>query len=45
MNVLVNKDPRLPSRQDEINRMTLARLGSVIDQRSSAVHNFFPSPK
>ena len=36
----------LPSvRRTEVNRMTLSRLGSTLDGRSSAVHSFFQSPK
>jgi len=37
--VFIDKD------QGEINRMTMARLGSMIDERSSAVHSFFQSPR
>jgi hypothetical protein len=32
-------------RRTEMNRITMARLGSTIDERPSAVHSFFQSPK
>jgi hypothetical protein len=37
--VFIDKD------RGEINRMTMARLGSIIDERPSAVHSFFQSPR
>jgi hypothetical protein len=45
MAVFIDKDRRSSSRRGDINRMTMARLGSTIDERSSAVHGFFQSPK
>jgi hypothetical protein len=47
MPVFIDKDRRSspPPRRGEINRMTMARLGSMIDERPSAVHSFFQSPK
>jgi len=37
--VFIDKD------RGEINRMTMGRLGSMIDERPSAVHSFFQSPR
>ncbi|CAF2434451.1 unnamed protein product [Rotaria sp. Silwood2] len=42
MNVLIDKDGRSSSlRRTDINRITMAQLGSTVDERSSAVHSFF----
>jgi hypothetical protein len=43
MSVFVEKDRMSPPRRGDINRMTMARLGSTVGERSSAVHNFFQS--
>jgi hypothetical protein len=34
-----------PRRGGDMDRMTMARLGSMIDERPSAVHSFIQSPK
>ena len=33
------------ARRDNLHRLTMARLSSMIDERPSAVHSFFSSPK
>ena len=38
-------DRRSLAKHDDTNRMTIARLGSLINERSSAVHSFFKNPK
>jgi hypothetical protein len=42
MAVFIDKPP---SKRGDINRMTMARFGSTIDERPSAVHSFFQSPE
>ncbi len=45
MTEFIDKNRRSSPRRGEINRMTMARLGSMTNERSSAVHSFFQSPK
>ncbi|CAM4785207.1 unnamed protein product [Rotaria magnacalcarata] len=39
--VFIDKDRKSSTHRADMNRMTMARLGSVVDERSSAVHSFF----
>ncbi|CAF2147171.1 unnamed protein product [Rotaria magnacalcarata] len=38
--VFIDKDRKSSTHRADMNRMTMARLGSVVDERSSAVHSF-----
>ncbi|CAF3201810.1 unnamed protein product [Rotaria socialis] len=39
--VFIDKDRKSSTHRADMNRMTVARLGSVVGERSSAVHSFF----
>jgi RNA recognition motif-containing protein len=45
MPVFIDKDRKSSSRRGDINRMTMARLSSMVDERPSAVHSFSQTPK